>query len=234
MGLHLGDTPIVALYKGSTPMRQLYRGATHIWSRSTIRDSFDQADGVLSGNWTTSASGDGYVPKAIGNQCRLGVPDGLLSLALNTGRARYTAATLPGDDGYLEFGIGSKGSGPSITNDLCRTTILYRASDSANTHGVGIRLDSSTLRVVRRVSSSYTIMVSDCGDFTAGDMVHVDFVGDLHTVYCNGEFRGEWDDTGHTASSGSGFRSLMIEVQGSKDLLGPRRFGPTVDWVEMG
>ncbi|SKS04661.1 Uncharacterised protein [Mycobacteroides abscessus subsp. abscessus] len=93
-------------------------------------------------------------------------------------------------------------------------------------------MDSSTLRIVRR--AGVDTVVKTIGTFGAGDVIRHNFVGNVHTFRRNGSLLEEWNDENATAPKGTGNRSLIISVQGSKDLLGPRRFGPAIDYVEMG
>ncbi|MEU9805413.1 hypothetical protein [Mycobacterium sp. NPDC050853] len=232
-GINLGAAGIKAMMLGGKAIPRAYLGNTLVWSANRIRDDFNRPDGDLGANWAISASIDDYKPGVVSNVCRLAVPDGLLALQLNGAHARYSAKTLDRDDGYVEFRIGSQGSGPSLTGDLCKTTVLGRGSNTAITGGVGVQMDSSTLRIVRRVAS-LDVVVRPMGTFGAGDVIRHTFVGNLHTFRRNGSLLEEWDDTGNTAAKGPGNRSLILSVMGSKDLLGPRRFGPALDYVEMG
>lgn len=229
---YIGGRSVVARYYGGRSIVARYLGSKLVWSANHIRDDFNRDDGVLGANWVVSASVDGYKPGVVGKMCRLAVPDGLLSLQLNGAHARHVA-TLDRDDGYVEFRIGSQGSGPSLTGDLCRTTVLGRGSNTATAGGVGVQLDSSTLRIVRRVAG-VDLTVKAMGSFGAGDVIRYNFVGNLHTFRRNGSLLEEWDDEEATAPKGIGNRSLILSVMGSKDLLGPRRFGPALDYVEMG
>ncbi|WP_166905901.1 hypothetical protein [Mycobacterium sp. DL440] len=234
MPLNFGGThPVLALKHGGIDYQKLYLGSTLIWSKSGIRDTFDRDDAATLGSaWTDHGPSATYKAGIVNGQCRLALPDGLVSSPLLTSHARYNAAVAPGDDYELEFRVGSQGSGPSITGDLPRTQVFARVSNSGFTHGVGVQLDSSTLRIVRRLLSINTVMVSG-GTFGAGDTINLKGVGNVHTLRRNGSRVGEWNDSTGTASKGSGYRSLGVVVMASKDLLGPRRFGPTLDWVEL-
>lgn len=232
-GIMLGNTAVKAIMLGNTAIKRVYQGNTLVWSANRIRDDFNRADGALGANWADHGPSTTYKAGVVNQQCRLALPDGLLSEALLTSRQRYTAATADDDDAYLEFRVGSQGSGPSITGDLCKTSVFYRLSNAAFTHGVGVQLDSSTLRIVRRVANAETVMAT-CGSFAAGDIIRLTPSGNLHTLRRNGGFAGEWNDSAATAAKGSGNRSLGVAVMASKDLLGPRRFGPSIDYVEMG
>lgn len=213
---------------------QVWRDGHLLWTRSLMRDDFNRDDAdTLGPDWTDHGPSSNYKAGIVTNQLRLALPDGLVAAPLLTSRARYNAMVAPDDDYELEFRIGSQGSGPSITNDLSKTTVWARVSNTGFTHGVGVQLDSSTLRIVRRVNNTETVMVPNAGTFAAGDTVVMRGVGNLHTLRRNGSFGGEWDDDTASAASGADYRSLGVTVMASKDLLGPRRFGPTIDWIEV-
>ncbi|OMB79300.1 DUF7257 domain-containing protein [Mycolicibacterium conceptionense] len=235
MPLNFGGThPIQALKLADIDFQKLCLGSTILWSKSSIRISFDGPDAATLGvDWVDYGPSSTYKAGIVNGQCRLAIPDGLISLPLLTSRQRYNAAQAPNTDYELEFRVGSQGSGPSITGDLSKTQVFARVSNTAFTHGVGVQLDSSTLRIVRRVSNTDTIMLNNGGTFAAGDTINLKGVGNLHTLRRNGSRVGEWPDTTGTAASGPGYKSLGVVVMGSKDLLGPRRFGPTIDWVEL-
>ncbi|MFA5707949.1 hypothetical protein [Mycolicibacterium sp.] len=231
---YIGGKLVRRRYFGDREIKARYLGNQLVWSASGIRDDFNRDDApTLGAGWVDHGPASTYKAGVVNGMCRLAVPDGLLALALITSRQRCVIDTLDRDDGYIEFRVGSQGSGPSITGDLCRTTVFGRVSNAAFTHGVGIGVDSSTIRLVRRVAGSESV-VENFGAFSAGDVIRHRFQGDLHTVYRNGKFVGEWDDDEQTAARGAGFRSLGVVVMASKDLLGPRRFGPALDYVEMG
>lgn len=222
------------IVRNGADIQQVWRNGVLLWSRSGIRDDFNRDDAATLGSgWTDQGPSSTYKAGIVDGQCRLALPDGLVSSTLLTSHARYNVATAPNDDYELEFRVGSQGSGPSITGDLARTQVFARVSNSGFTHGVGVQLDSSTLRIVRRVLSINSVMAPDCGAFGAGDTINMKGVGNLHTLRRNGRKVGEWNDSTGTASKGGGFRSLGVVVMASKDLLGPRRFGPTIDWVSL-
>lgn len=210
---------------------QVRQGSELIWSSATLRDDFNRDDGDLGDDWTSYGIHTyklGVVTKA----CRMAIPDGLVSLALNTDRARFNAAVAAADDYELEFRIGSQGASDSITGTKHRTQVLARVINSSLTHGVGVDLYASQASIFRRVTGLDTIM-EPCGAFAAGDVGIMRGVGNLHSLYINGEFRGEWDDSAATAAKGSDYRSLAVRCDGSKDLLGPRRFSPSLDYVQL-
>lgn len=221
------------IVRNGADIQQVWRNGVLLWSRGGIRVNFDGPDAAtLAPDWTDYGPSSTYKAGIVDGQCRLALPDGLVSSPLLSSHQRYNVATAPNDDYELEFRVGSQGNGPSITGDLSRTLVFARVSNGSFTHGVGVQLDSSTLRIVRRVLSINTVMFSG-GSFGAGDTINMKGVGNVHTLRRNGSKVGEWNDSTGTASKGATFRSLGVVVMASKDLLGPRRFGPTIDWVSL-
>ncbi|MBP3086973.1 DUF7257 domain-containing protein [Mycolicibacterium fortuitum] len=225
--------PVQRIVHNGADIQQVWRNGVLLWSRAGIRVNFDGPDAAtLAPDWTDYGPSSTYKAGIVDGQCRLALPDGLVSSPLLSSHQRYNVATAPNDDYELEFRVGTQGSGPSITGDLSRTLVFARVSNGSFTHGVGVQLDSSTLRIVRRVLSINTVMFSG-GTFGAGDVINLKGVGNLHTLRRNGSKVGEWNDSTGTAAKGAGYRSLGVVVMASKDLLGPRRFGPTIDWVQL-
>lgn len=224
---------IVAIKRGASSIVQIRRGATLIWSGSGLRDDFNRTD--LGADWIHYGPAGDYVADIVNDMLRLDIPDGLLAVPLKTDRVRLNTAQVSGTDYYLEFRVGSQGSGDSpFLGNKHRTQVFARVSDGAFTHGVGVDLYGSQLGIVRRVSNTDTIMVPNFGAFTAGDTIRMTGVGNLHTVRRNGQFAGEWNDSAATAASGAGYKSIGVRVDASKDTLGPRRFSPGIDWIEAG
>lgn len=233
MSIIRGGAGITRVVRGGSDIVQVRRGTDLVWSSNILRDDFNRDDAqTLGDDWTSTGSGFklGISSKA----ARMYIPDGILSIAqpLNTDRARFNKGTASQDDYELEFRIGSKGSDNSITGTQHRTQIFARGSNGGTTHGVGVDLFLSVARIVRRVGSTDTMMI-DCGAYNAGDIGILRGAGNLHSLYINGSFRGEWNDTGNTAQKGAGYRSLIIRGDGSKDLLGPRRFSASLDYVQL-
>ena len=224
MGLFYGTQPITAVYYGTQAITAIYKGTQLIWSPGGIRDAFE-TDGALDPARWTEDGGSGY-PIAVENGlARVSMPDNVPLISSFTRRARYTGAQHAAD-GYVEFVIGNPGSGN------LETDILRRASNtSGNAAGVGVRLRASGLYILRRVSSSDSEMVP-CGAFQGGDLVRLTQNGNLHTMHRNGQFVGEWNDSGATALNTSSERTLTIVERGYKQLVGPRRFSPSIDSIE--
>lgn len=236
MSLYRGSTPITGLYKGSTPVTGLYRGSVKVWSRNRIFDNFSGPNVDLNdtGRWADLGPSTDYRAAIVDGVMRLGLPDGLIAATNRFSRARFIAATHESDDGYVECRVATKGNGSPPLGGISSTTIVYRRSNSTgsgSTHGVGIGLRESKLFIALRASSIDAEMVQ-CGSFGAGDICRLKQFGNVHTMFRNGQIVGVWDDKDSLASKGPGFRSLSIRVDASKDLLGPRRFSPALDYVE--
>ncbi|ORA38129.1 DUF7257 domain-containing protein [Mycobacterium aquaticum] len=223
---------IVTIKRDGQDIVEIRRDGQLLWSTSSLGDYFDRDD--LGANWVHYGPASDYVAGIVDGSLRLDIPDGLLAAALKTDRVRLNTGTTGADDYYLEFRIGSQGSGNSITNTQHRTQVFARVSNGAFTHGVGVELLNSKLAIVRRVAGTDTIMVPDCGAYAAGDICRLSGVGNLHTLRRNGKFAGEWPDNAGTAAKGAGYRSIGARVDASKDALGPRRFSPTIDWIVAG
>lgn len=222
MPFYYGSLPVTLKY-GSHPITHLYKGSTLIWTPGGIRDPFD-GSAVLNPAWWAQ-EGSSY---SIGSEfglCRLLLPDNAIWIFAQTAHARYTAAQHQAD-GYAEWVIGNPGSGGFAT------TVWRRASNaSGRAAGVGVQMLSSSLQIVRRVGGVET-EVRACGQFQGGDRMRLTQVGNLHTVHRNGRFVGEWDDTGATAANTFAERTLAMTMTATKDLFGPRRFSPSIDWIE--
>lgn len=236
MTIKLGSTTISALRMGSTEVTQVRLGSTLIWAKTSVRDDFNRPDQIgLGANWTDHGTAtDDYRAAVAQNTARINVPDQPFNLGqdLKLSRWRYSASTVPGDNGYVEFRIGNAGA---ISADHI-TQVYGRLSNGAWTHGVGVQLDSGLLRIVRMVGGTETIMASSggtSGNYSSGDIVRLTFNGQVFSLYRNGVLVAGWTDTG-TSSSGAGFRSLGVRFTGSKDLFGPRRYSASLDYVEAG
>lgn len=223
MAFYYGSHTITGLHYGSHPITALYKGSTLIWSPGGIRDPFD-TDGTLNpALW--AQEGTGYDIGVENGLCRVLMSDNVPLISEQNRRARYTAAQHLAD-GYVEIVVGNPGSGSRATDVFRRAT-----NTTGGAAGVGIRLRSSDLSIVRRVSSTDTEM-RQCGAFQAGDRIRLTQLGNLHTMQRNGQFVGEWDDTGATALNTSSERTLQITMRGYKEVFGPRRFSPSLDSVE--
>lgn len=247
MPRYLGSTPQTSRYIGEDRILQFYRGTNLIWNDTRLIDLFDDkdADGnpdvitlAGTGRWTDLGPYPvipiPYPKLAIYRGImRLNLPDGLLVSAMATNRARYNVQH-PGDDGYIEARVATKGSGtpPPFMGWTAATDVYRRGNNTTGnqTHGVGFRLRQSQLWIVSMTAGNDTER-ADCGSFAANDIIRLESTGNLHKLYRNGLLAGQWNDTGGLALSGASYRSMILRSDASKDLLGPRRFGPALDWV---
>lgn len=232
MSLKIGSTAITGVKHGSTDVESIRHGSTLVWTRTTLFDNYNRADAdTLGADWTDEGPALTYTAGVSNNTCRLVAPDlWLLGLAYQESWQRYDAATSADDDGYLEAAFSTTGSlqGPSSSPHI--TMVLRRGSDGAATHGVGFAASASNLYLAARIAEVDTLTAA--GTFSPGDTIRCYQTGAVHTLRRNGALVAEWDDAGGTAESGPGYRSLLIQVTGSQDWLGARRFSPSIDYVE--
>ncbi|QNL30162.1 minor tail protein [Gordonia phage Mariokart] len=226
--IRLGSTPITDVRLGSTPITQVRRGTELLWSRATLRDDFNRADSVgLGANWVDlGPASSPYLASVVNNYARLNIPEGLVSLSLQTSRMRYQAAVKPDDNGHVECRVALKGD-----EGWSRVTELWGWANVDLSGGVGIRLDGSVASIVRRVSNTNTVMAVG-GAYSAGDSIRLLRNGTTWTLRRNGALMVEWPDTGNTAPSGVAFRSVCTLFTGTKDTLGPRRYSAALDYIE--
>ncbi len=237
-----GSTLITDIRHGTTPIDEVRKGTTLVWTRSTKRDDFNRADAAtLGSNWTDLGPSSDWKLGVTNGQARVQIPDGLLGgfWDIRTSMARYNVATASADDGYVEVRAASNGDPFSVVSGAAGfvTDIFGRgynsATSQATTNGVGIRMISGHCWIVRMLTGT-PVTQGDGGTFQAGDRLRLTYVSNTHTLTVNGVQRVQWNDSGATASKGANYRSLIVRGQGGKDLLGPRRFSPGIDYVLMG
>lgn len=228
MPARLGSTALLGFNLGTTPFLSLRLGTTVLWTRSAIRDDFNQADGPLDpAKWTPFGTAPDWPSAVINGAVRSSVPDGLLDVTWGTqaSRHRFTGGLSGGADGYLETRVANKG-GLAFVTDIYR-----RGSNTGDTVGVGIRLQSSSLAIVSRVGGTTTERVQ-CGPYAANDTLRLVQLGNLHTLFRNGQFVGEWNDSTASVPSGASNRSVILYQEGNKALLSPRYFSASLDYIE--
>lgn len=242
MGVKWGSAPLTGIYYGSTKLSGIYYGSTPLWAANAgTYDGFDAGDlaDSLGTAWTDLGTSTDHKLGRQNGRVRLTIPDGEIGgfWAYRTSRARFNVAVNPGDDGFVETRPMTQGDGWQITGALVPyiSAIYGRSNNTGSTHtaGVGFQMVASNVSLVKRVSSLET-QVSDAVAFQQGDRIRHTFVGNDHKLFLNGHQVEEWNDTGATASKGSTFRSLVIRGDAGKDLLGPRRFSPSLDYALMG
>jgi hypothetical protein len=229
MPIRIGSTPIVGIKQGAVDVLSVRQGSALVWSKSTLYDGFD-ANGDLGANWAEESSSGAYKAGVVNNACRLAIPDGLIDAAFMTSAFRWSASVCDGDDGYLEVQLGSRGD----SDAGFYSSAWRRAPDAGGfASGVGLQFAGSQVAIVGRVSSVSTVRAA-CGACDAGEAFRLIQAGNVHSLYRNGDFAGEWNDSGATVPKGSGLRSMVVEVSGAKDFFGPRRFSPSFDNIECG
>ena len=169
-----------------------------------------------------------YVIGVVNQAARVMVPDGLLALDRVTSRVRHPNL-LPADDGWLEFQVAEAGSPGFATQEYRRY-----ANDGTGDRGVGVDLRDNRASIVRRVGGVETVVAPDLGTFGPGSNLRLDQLGNVHTLYRDGIELGEWIDSTGTAATGAANRSVALVMNGAKELLGQRRFSPSLNYIEAG
>lgn len=232
--IYLGSTSITAINHGSTPISQVNRGSAPIWSASSIRDDFDRDDAsTLGSDWTDEGSSVDYKIGVTDERARIQIPDGIIGgfWDYRVSRMRWNVETLDGDDGFVEARVGTTGDDASATSLVGYSTdVMGRVSNGDFSEAVGFRLKSGECFIVHRDSDVDSIE-GEGGEFQPGDVITLSFVGTTHRLFVNGEQVALWEGS---STTGSGYRSLGIRQEGAKDLFGPRRFSPALDYVLMG
>lgn len=234
---YLGSTAITAIKHGALNITNAYRGSVPVWSASSIRDDFDRADSEdLGDNWDDEGSSLDYLVGITDERARVQIPDGIIGgfWDYRISRMRWNADTLDDDDGFVECRVATRGDTASATSlSGYRTDVMGRVTNDDFSEGVGMRLSAGECFIVSRISDT-DVVRAEGGTFQPGDVMQQTFVGHTHRLFRNGEQVAVWEDTDPLASKGSGYRSLGIRLEGAKDLLGPRRFSPALDYVMMG
>lgn len=248
MARYRGSQPIVARYKGSVPILNRYRGSTLIWSANQgIRDDFLRLDGdgneidtlnTLGPDWTNYSSSSDWKIGVEDGAARVTVPDGQLGgfWSLRSSSYRCNKGVSLSDDGFVECRLATRGASASLTSTggyVTQVMARGKLDDAAN--GCGILASAGHLWIVSDTGGAFpSAKRRDCGTFQAGDVARLVFTGNTHTMYVNGTPRATpWVRTSEYLV-GANYRSLWIAGQGAKDLAGPRRFSPALDYVLMG
>ena len=227
MSAILGGQSMSAFRYGSIDLERLVLGSTVIWTKTSLYDGFDYPDGPLDpALWTHLGSSPGtYKLGVVDGAMRLAIPDNTMAIGIAKQLSRYRFNNPhPAANGFIETRVANIGKSDHRTH-------VFRRSSVDGADGVGMQLRAGRLHIVRRVGGTDTLMV-DCGAIGTGDRIRMHQAGNLHSMFRNGRVVGEWDDSGATASSDAAHRSLMVFSEGSKDILGPRRFATSLDFVE--
>lgn len=234
MPISVGGSVVQGVSVGGTNATAVYVGADRVWSQSQMYFGFDEwVSDLTARGWVYGSPAPTYRACSDGSALRINSPDGISALGEFVDRVRYGDATATRDGGYLRFGFASLGSSPSPSVSHYYTDVFARGSNGAFTDGVGVRAEMGEIKLLSRISGTEVVR-AECGSFDTADKFLLRFHGDVWTLYRNGAFAGEWDDTGGVAASGSGNRSLIVRVTGGRELFGSRRFSPRLDYVEYG
>lgn len=241
MTINRGSTAIADIRRGSTLINEVRRGSTILWQRtnaSAVDFSALPDAATLGAGWTSHGPSTDYLIGVEGGTARVKLIDGLIGgfFDLRTSRMRYTVATAPADDGFIEVVAASRGSSGSLLNmndDDFKTIAFSRLSNTAFTHGVGIDMAAGNVWITTLIGGTLA-RKSSGGSFAAGNRLYLSHANRLHTLYRNGFQVAQWSDSGNTAAKGSGYRSMGLLAEAGKDILGPRRFSPAVSSIKMG
>jgi hypothetical protein len=232
-----GGTLITDVRHGTTLINEVRRGSTLVWTRSVIRDDFDRPDAeTLGADWADLGPSSDRLIGINNGYARLIIPDGTLGgfWSLRTSRARFTKATSVQVDGYVECRVGSRGDGKSATSLVGYTTQVFGRVNNTGTfnNGIGIELSAGHVWIASRIGTT-DARKADGGTFQPGDRLRLTYVTNTHTLFRNGTQVAQWVDSGATVAKGASYASMLLRCDGAKDLLGPRRFSPSVDSVLM-
>lgn len=222
MPIRAAGRTITAIRAQGKSISQIRAQGRVVWSASSLTDLFDRDDGPLGPDWVLESKSGTYEIAVHAKGARFGIPDGLLGLTTKDATHRYVAATSVSGDGYLETQIANKGAYDHSTR------VYRRYANTGGASGVGFDFRDSRAYITKRVGGANTLVL-DLGAFVVGDVFRMRQNGTLHSVWRNGEFVGETPIA--DAPNGAGNRSVALRMEGSKDLLGPRRFSPTLNYV---
>lgn len=167
-----------------------------------------------------------YVIGIVNQAARMQVPDGLMSLDKTTGRMRHPTL-LTSDDGFVQVQVAEAGA-PGFATQVFRRY----ANDGTGARGVGMDLRDSMVSIVRRVGGVDTMVMPNLGSFGPATDLRLNQVGNVHTLVRDGVPLGSWNDATATAAKGATNRSVAMVMTGAKELLGQRRFSPSLNWIE--
>lgn len=238
-GIFAGQNRIKQIMVGNRPVREVRVGNELVWAYNLIGDDFDRedVDNSLGSNWTNiGPSGDRLL--SIENQtARVYMPDGLIGgfWDARLAMSRWNAGTATEDDGYVEVRPTTRGDAYSWwAGGGFASAVLGRCNASGPlTHGVGINLYAGICFIEIVVNGTGTL-VANGGPFQAGNRIRLTYTGRDLVLTVKGTTRATWTDTNMVTGLGASYRSLVIAGSAGKDLLGPRRYSPSMDDVVMG
>ena len=229
------DRRITGVKRGLVTIGEIRQGTILRYRSATMRDTFSEDRGIgLGPNW--SDHGPATSPNLISveneSYARMQLADGVNVISTKTSKMRWNAGIATSDDGYLELRPATRGD---WEGDF-ETVAYSHLSDGAFTHGVGISLRGSRLRI-RSMTAGVLSDRADGGSFQAGDIIRLVHTngGSLHTLFRNGRQVAVWNDAGGLANKGAGYRSYGISMIGRKDsIFTGRRYSPGLDYIEAG
>lgn len=237
--VRLGPKEITALRLGTKPVTRVMLGGKTIWNAVKVYDDFNRPNRELDddGVWINHGPSLDRVASIVDGKCRIGIPDGLMDPFERISYMRFTKATSPLEDGYVEAHVATMGeSTKTFLGDINYQTHVYgRVSNTGFNNGVGIWMAASELGIVVKRNLGETV-VRKFGSYAAGDIVRLQWKGTVYTMLRNGQSLGTWTDSSGQVATGTGHRSLGLRVHGAKELFGfgPRRFSAALDYVEYG
>jgi hypothetical protein len=222
----VGSIPVVGNLAAAIGLIPAEIGGTLAPPINYVIDQLGNVIGTITcGRFTPTASSDieniQYVIGTIGQNATMLIPDGLLTLDTRTSRMRYPTQTA-GDDGWVEIRPNSRG-------DTGMTTQMFRRyANSGAGAGVGINLLESHVSIVKRIDDTDTL-VKHCGTYNPGDRLRLVQAGTTHTLFKNGQNVGA--ATFSDVDTGIGFRSIGMVMQSGKELFGPKKYSPRLDYM---
>lgn len=239
----MAPTPLTAAPIGRNGVSRFMLGNRTVWNAVQVYDDFNHPDGPLTSyGWKSYGPSLTHFASVEDGVCRMDVPDGVIEELLSgpwehTSYMRYTKATSPYENGYVETKIAAKGdSVPTLLGEAVYATHVYgRVTNTGIDDGVGLWLGASQVGIVVKKNLLESI-VGRYGAYAVGDVLRLQWDGINYTVWRNGRVIGTWVDSSGKVATGLTHRSLAIRMHGAKELLGlgPRRFSPALDYVEYG
>ena len=184
---HLAPSDTAALDAGANPF-------------IVQQDNFNRSDAnPIGGNWTTVVGEN--AAKITSNAA-----EGTVSGQHN---AAYWNANVFSNDQYSQVKIVDSPQGATVGP-------IVRSSFSADTYYVAKLYVSNTLRIEKFVNGNNYLLVETAYTGAAGDILKLQAVGNILTVYVNGMYVTEWDETGNSPIL-SGSPGIKVAVGGSVD-----------------
>lgn len=225
-----GGLALVDARLGATSFSQIRVGSTVVWNRSGLRDDFERADAVgLGAAWTTFSATADQGPSIVSGTLRHYVNGSLIGLSPVSSSSRYNAAVLPGDNGYVQATIAAK----NYMSAQLPTSLIGRMSNGTFTDGALLDISNGQLSLASLINGAYTPNIAGAasGSYDPGDLVRLEFEGNIYRIIRNGVNVQTWPDVGNTIKTGSGFRSCGQRTTGSKVSFAERRYSAALaDW----